>query len=57
VCFSALGGVQRDLRGVYLGASSGRTEGKSGDDIGIQTVNSSERKQTHRHTHQQTTRV
>ena len=46
-CFSALGGVQGDLRGIYLGASPGGAEGESGDDIGIQTVNSSEWKDTH----------
>lgn len=47
--FPALGGVHRDLRGVYLGASPGGAEGESGDDIGIQTVNSSEWKHTHTH--------
>lgn len=45
--FSALGGVQGNLRGVYLGASPGGSEGESGNDAGIQTVNSSEWKHTH----------
>lgn len=49
-CFSALGGVQGGLGGIYLGASPGGAEGESGDDIGIQTVNSSEWKHTHTRT-------
>lgn len=43
----ALGGVQGDLRGVYLGASPRGSEGESGNDTGIQTVNSSGWKHTH----------
>ncbi|XP_067360811.1 solute carrier family 41 member 1-like isoform X3 [Channa argus] len=38
---ATLGGVQGDLRGVYLGPSPGGAEGQSGDDVGIPTVNSS----------------
>lgn len=50
VGFAALGRVSGDLRGVYLGAGAGGTEGESGDDAGIQTVNSSEWKHTHTRT-------
>lgn len=50
--FSALGGLSRDLRGFYPGSSPAGTERESGDDVGIQTVNSRERKHnsTQRHT-------